>query len=265
MADQPVVLVTGASSGIGQATAALFAQNGYQVFGTSRSAHNAEASSFQMLSLDVIQPDSVSACVTQVIQQAGRIDVLVNNAGLAQLSMIEETESADYLPVYETNLFGMLRVTQAVLPHMRVQKQGHIIGVGSLGSRIALPGTGHYAATKAAMVSLYGAMRYEIAPFNVKVSIVEPGRFASRMSAQALRPEGLEVYNKQRQKLFQLDAEMEVKAPSPDAVAAKILRIARTKNPRLRYLVGQDAFMINLLHKALPYSIFERIVRRMVA
>lgn len=259
MSDKPVVLVTGASSGIGKLTAELFTQNGYQVFGTSRTPGESS-----MLKLDVTQPESISACVEHVIQQAGRIDVLVNNAGLAHISMIEETHAEAFMPVYETNLFGMVRMTQAVLPYMRVQKSGHIIGVGSLGARVALPGTGHYAATKSALVSIYGALRYEVKPFNIKVAVVEPGRFASEMSAHAIKTQqAVDVYDSLRNKMLSMDLELEAKAPQPHAVAAKILKIARTKNPRFRYLAGNDAYVVNLIHNLLPYNMFERIVQRM--
>jgi NADP-dependent 3-hydroxy acid dehydrogenase YdfG len=149
MTNEKVALVTGASSGFGKLTATMLAESGYRVFGTSRKEHS--ASSVSMLRMDVKSDESVESCIKQLLDQTGRIDLLINNAGQIHASMIEETSLEQAQDVFDTNLWGVVRVTNAVLPTMRQQRSGHIINMSSLGGLIGAPGQGYYCASKFAL------------------------------------------------------------------------------------------------------------------
>src|SRR5262245_42134787 len=176
MDDQKVVLITGASSGVGQSTARLLSQSGYRVFGTSRNPAAAKAiPDVQMFALDVRSDASVSACVTAVANQAGRIDVLVNNADYEMAGALEETSLEETKAQFETNFFGVVRIVQAVLPSMRRQKEGRIINVSSLSGVSSIPFMGIYSASKFALEGYTEALRMELRPFNIHVSLTEAG------------------------------------------------------------------------------------------
>src|SRR5258708_2857010 len=173
MGSNQVALVTGASSGIGQATAELLAANGFTVFGTSRTPEKL-ARSFKWLPLDVHSDASVEAAIQALLEQAGRIDVLVNNAGYSQVGAIEESSIADIQAQLDTNLLGVLRMIKAVLPVMRQQGSGRIINVSSVVGHVAPPYVGVYSASKFALEGLSEALREEVRPFGVEVSLIEP-------------------------------------------------------------------------------------------
>ena len=168
-----VALVTGASSGIGQATAELLAAHGFTVFGTSRTPIQ-DKRSYTWLPLDVRSDDSVQAAVQSLLAQAGRIDVLVNNAGYVQFGAIEESSVADAQAQFDTNLFGVIRMVKAVLPVMRQQGSGRIINISSIVGHIAAPYGGLYAASKFALEGLSESLSAEVRQFGVSVSLVEP-------------------------------------------------------------------------------------------
>src|SRR5262247_2800608 len=176
MSDQKVVLITGASSGVGQSTARLLSQKGYKVFGTSRNPAGAEAiPAVEMLALDVRSDASVSACVTAVVNQAGQVDVLVNNAAYELAGALEETSLEEARAQFETNFFGVVRMVNAVLPMMRQQKGGHIINVSSLSGMSPIPFLGFYSACKFALEGYTEDLRHEVKPLNIQVSLTEPG------------------------------------------------------------------------------------------
>ena len=176
MSNQKVVLITGASSGVGQSTARLLSQKGYKVFGTSRNPASAEAiPAVEMLALDVRSDDSVAACVKAVTNEAGRIDVLVNNAAYELAGALEETSMDEAKTQFETNFFGVIRMVKAVLPSMRQQKQGQIINVSSLSGVSSIPFMGIYSASKFALEGYTEALRLEVNPFNIHVSLTEAG------------------------------------------------------------------------------------------
>src|SRR6266480_6379391 len=169
------VLVTGASSGIGQSTARLLAERGFTVFGTARKPDPKKRESFTMLALDVRSDDSVRACVEQVVAQAGRLDVLVNNAGYAMMGAAEETSVEEARAQFETNFFGIVRMVNAVLPGMRAAGRGKIINISSLAGNTAIPYSAFYSASKFAVEGYSESLWYEVRPFGVSVSLVEPG------------------------------------------------------------------------------------------
>src|SRR5215472_8355309 len=259
MASVKVALVTGASSGIGHATAELLAASGFTVFGTSR-APSQTTHSYTWLPLDVRSYASVEAAIQSLLEQAGRIDVLVNNAGYAHIGAIEESSIADVQAQLDTNLFGVIRMIKAVLPVMRRQGSGCIINVSSVVGHVAPPYVGLYATSKFALEGLSEALREEVRPFGVEVAMVEPSFVKTRI--ETLQPGNpLAVYTSARQAAIQtLSASVEG-GMEPHAVAQVILRAATTR-PRLRYLVGRDAKVLVLLKRLLPGTLFERLSRR---
>jgi NAD(P)-dependent dehydrogenase (short-subunit alcohol dehydrogenase family) len=259
MGSNQVALVTGASSGIGQATAELLAASGFTVFGTSR-APNQVARSYRLISLDVRSDASVEAAVQSLLEQVGRIDVLVNNAGYAQVGAIEESSIAEVQAQFDTNLFGVIRMIKAVLPVMRRQGSGRIINVSSVVGHVAPPYAGVYATSKFALEGLSEALREEVRPFGVDVSLVEPAFVKTPLvSPQPTSP--ITAYNPGRQAALQGLSRSVESGMDPGAVAQAILRAATTR-PRLRYLVGRDAKVLILIKRLLPDPLFERVRRR---
>lgn len=262
MTARDVALVTGASSGIGRAIAARLAGDGCLVFGTSRNPAKATAlPGVTLLPLDVTDDASVSALVRTVLEQAGRIDVLVNNAGVAVVGAVEEVPLSLAHQQFETNYFGVLRMIQAVLPAMRSQGAGHIINVGSVAGHVAMPFAGQYTATKFALEGLSEALRHEVAAFGIKVALVEPGFFKTELIGVATAPsETLGAYDTARTRVHARIRAIEDAAPPPAAVADLVLRLARNPDPPLRNLVGKEKIFV-LLKRLLPYSRFEPSTR----
>src|SRR5581483_6816441 len=170
-----VVLITGAASGIGQATAELLMAQGYRVFGTSRAPKRHGGSTFPLLEMDVHSDESVLSGVQYVLAQEGRIDVLLNNAGTGLAGACEETRLSEARTVFETNFFGVMRVTNAILPIMRKLRSGKIITMSSAGGFAGMPFRALYVASKFALEGYMESLRYEMRPFGISVSLVEPG------------------------------------------------------------------------------------------
>ena len=259
MGSQHVALITGASSGIGQATAELLASNGFTVFGTSRSSGKL-AGSYKWLSMDVRSDASVEAAVQSLLERAGRIDVLVNNAGYAQVGAIEETSITDAQAQFDTNLLGVIRLIKAVLPVMRRQGSGRIINVSSVVGQVAPPYMGMYATSKFALEGLSEALRDEVRPFGVDVSLVEPSYVKTSIVSQP-PAHPIAAYTPARQAALQLLSSNVESGMDPRMVAQAILRAATTQ-PRLRNLVGRDIKLLILLKRLLPEPMFERLRRR---
>ncbi|HEX7374985.1 MAG TPA: SDR family oxidoreductase [Steroidobacteraceae bacterium] len=179
-----VVLVTGVSSGFGHAIAAMLQQRGHRVFGTTRhSAGEAPPSGVSLVTMDVDSDASVADGVANVLQQAGRIDVLINNAGWGYAGAIEDTTVEECRSQLETNFFGVHRTCRAVLPHMRRQGAGRIVNMSSLGGRVSIPFQAMYCASKFAVEAYTEALRMETRPFGIQVAMIEPGDFATRFTA----------------------------------------------------------------------------------
>jgi len=263
MSNQKVVLITGASSGVGQSTARLLSQNGYKVFGTSRNPASAEAiPTVEMLALDVQSDDSVAACVKTVANEAGRIDVLVNNAAYELAGALEEISIDEAKAQFETNFFGVVRMVKAVLPPMRQQKQGQIINISSLAGVSSIPFMGIYSASKFALEGYTKALRQEVSPFNIHVSLAEPGFLKTpMMNKRQVSTAQHKEYEPWRQRAFNAIRDHEHKAPGPELVAQTILRILASKTPRLRYVIGSQAKVLTWLQWFLPEGAYERGVR----
>jgi NAD(P)-dependent dehydrogenase (short-subunit alcohol dehydrogenase family) len=174
-----VILITGASSGFGSRIANALASKGYRVFGTARIPRTTASDAFTTLTLDVTKNDSVTACIAEVIRAAGRIDAVINNAGIGIAGALEDTTPEEAQSQFDTNFFGLHRVCRAALPHLRAQRAGTIINMSSLAGRISLPFQGFYSATKFAIEAYTEALRMEVRPFGISVSMIEPGDFAT--------------------------------------------------------------------------------------
>jgi NAD(P)-dependent dehydrogenase (short-subunit alcohol dehydrogenase family) len=255
------VLITGASSGIGRVTAQLFAREGFRVFGTSRQQHPDE-DGIEMLVADVCSDNSVEHCVAEVRARTDRIDVLVNNAGVWQVGIAEETSLKDAHEVLETNFFGVVRMIKAVLPRMRSQRQGRIINVGSLAAWVGEPGEAFYAASKHALAGYTEALRHEVWPLGIHVSLVEPGAYKTSILQGAFLTEGtIADYDAVRQTVYRTLRSALQQGGDPDKIAHLLLKVARSPSPRLRYEAGREAFL-PYLKVLLPQRLFDILLRR---
>jgi NAD(P)-dependent dehydrogenase (short-subunit alcohol dehydrogenase family) len=260
-----VVLVTGASSGFGNAISKKLAATGYRVFGTSRAPRTSTVDGFTSLTLDVTQEASVTACVAGVIRDAGRIDAVINNAGMGIAGAIEDTSAAEAQAQFETNFFGMHRVCRAVLPHLRAQGAGHIINMSSLAGRIALPFQGFYSATKFAIEAYTEALRMEVRPFGIVVSMVEPGDFATSFTAnRSITDESVAAspyYESFSRAIANIRRDEQANHDLSPVIEA-VQTILRSGHPALRYPRAnalQRAF--NAVRPFLPQAVSEFIIR----
>jgi len=260
--DKRVALVTGASSGFGKATASLLAARGFRVFGTSRTPRADRDDGFEMLELDVDSDLSVDRCVKTVLERAGTVEVLVNNAGLVLSGSIEETTTEEAKAHFDTNFFGAVRMTRAVLPSMRERRRGCIVNIGSLAGTFPVPFEGYYAAAKAALRTYTQALRLEVARFNIHVSIVEPGFFKTNIgAARKVAAKPLDAYASARERVDRRLEEHMEKGADPRKVAKRILGIVEDPKPRLRYPVGKERRYL-VLAKITPAAQFEAGLRR---
>ncbi|MGC8673377.1 MAG: SDR family NAD(P)-dependent oxidoreductase [Thermoplasmata archaeon] len=260
------VLITGVSTGIGRATASLLASNGFRVFGSSRRPPEGKTE-FEWIPLDVTSNQSVKSCVSEVLGRAGEIDVLINNAGSAVIGAEEEISIKNAEKVFETNFFGLVRMTNAVLPSMRKNRKGLIINIGSMAAWIPLPFHGFQDASKAAVISYSEALRIELKPFGIKVVTVNPGMVATH-SEEELYKEGIIVegrikdYAPYEKKWLSAYIEGQVRmGEKPEAVANVILKILCMKNPAPQYFVGPEKRAL-WATKFLPSSVIESFVVR---
>jgi NAD(P)-dependent dehydrogenase (short-subunit alcohol dehydrogenase family) len=232
-----VALVTGASSGIGEATAARLAAAGYAVYGTSRRGAATGQRGFEMLALDVTSDASVQAVVSEVLRRAGRIDLLVNNAGFGVgLAGDEETSLAQAKAIFDTNFFGTVRMTRAVIPHMRRQGAGRVINIGSVLGYVPGPYMAIYSASKHALEGYSESLDHELRARGVRVVVIEPGVTKTAFDANVLEPVSkLDEYRDVRAALNKRYEEMLAAEDTPEAVAEVVLRAAKAARPRLRY------------------------------
>lgn len=246
----PTTLVTGCSSGIGYATALHLAQNGHDIYAAMRDVSKGEslqeAASEQGISITPLQLDvndgaSVAVAVATVLRRTGRIDALVNNAGIGRSGPVEETPLQAYSEVMETNFFGALRCIHAVLPHMRRRRSGCIVNVSSIAGRVALPSHSAYDASKWALEALSECLAQEVRAFGIRVVIIEPGHIWTAMwEKRRPQPEKTAYPDARRRMLAIMDGGMPYSSPA-EIVAEQIDRAITTDRPRLRYLVGAGA------------------------
>jgi len=264
MSDERVVLITGASSGVGQSAARLLAQRGYNVFGSSRNPTAAIGiPGVEFVSLDVRADDSVRACVEAVATRSGRIDVLINNAGYELAGALEELSMDEVRTQFETNFFGIVRMVNAVLPLMRRRRNGRIINVSSLTGLTAAPFLGIYSASKFALEGYTEALRHEVRPFNIHVSMTEAGFLrTSMMNHRQVAARRMTEYEPWRERALKAIRAHEEKSSGPEPVAEALLDIITSDTPQLRYLIGRQAKSVARLRRFLPAAMFEQGVRR---
>jgi NAD(P)-dependent dehydrogenase (short-subunit alcohol dehydrogenase family) len=262
--DSKVALVTGASSGIGEATAERLAEGGYRVFGTSRRAAPAGERAFEMLTLDVTHDQSVEAVVREVIRRSGRIDVLVNNAGFgvapagAEESSIEQAQS-----IFDTNFFGIVRMTRAVVPQMRRQGRGRIINIGSVLGFLPMPYGALYAATKHAIEGYSESLDHELRTWGIRVSVIEPAYTKTPFDANFLEPDAvLDEYRAVREAVNKRVKEVMATADQPRVVAEVVLRAASAAHPKVRYTAGGLAGRLRFLRTYMPASMVDAGIRK---
>jgi NAD(P)-dependent dehydrogenase (short-subunit alcohol dehydrogenase family) len=271
----PVVLVTGCSSGFGLLTALHFARSGDTVVATMRDTAKAgelerprdqEGLPLDVASLDVTDDASVAAAVGRVLDEHGRVDVLVNNAGVGIDGAVEDVTDAEVKAVFETNVFGVLRVLRAVLPAMRAQGGGAVVNVSSLAGRVSPPFGGIYSASKFALEAISESLHYELGPFGIRVAIVEPGGFPTAFDANrhvAGRIDG-SPYAEVRARWETAYARLPGRdgpPADPQDVAVAIRKAAYGEGPALRRLVGDDAVLIGGMRNELDDAEFERTIR----
>ena len=262
--DTKVALVTGASSGIGEATAERLARAGYKVYGTSRRSAPSRQRSFEMLSLDVTSDPSVEAVVSEALRREGRIDLLVNNAGFGVAPAGAEESSMDQVrAIFDTNFFGIVRMTRAVVPHMRRQGSGRIINIGSVLGFLPMPYGALYAATKHAVEGYSESLDHELRTRGIRVSVIEPAYTKTQFDANFVQPDArLDEYREIRASLGDTLNKVMATADEPAVVAEVVLKAATAERPKLRYTAGAVAGRLRLLRRFAPAGILDAGIRK---
>jgi len=258
-----VVLVTGASSGIGEAIATFLQEKGYRVFGTSRNPKNHQNYSFELIALDVLKVDTIKSAVDVIIQKEGRLDVLVNNAGMGITGPIEDTPTDEMRAVFNTNFFGAIDVMKAVLPQMRAQKSGIVINVTSIAGYMGLPFRGVYSASKGALELITEATSMEVKSFGIDVVTIAPGDFATNIATGRYHTpvfESSAYKEKYQENLDLMDVHVD-QGMHPVEMAKAVCKIINKKKPKIHYKVGDfmQKFSI-VLKRILPDRIYEKLL-----
>lgn len=259
-----VVLITGISSGFGKITASLLAEKGHTVYGTIRKSADTDPR-IGILQMDLTHTGSITKAVEKVIEKEGRIDVLINNAGMHSGGPVE-TMPAEILKLQmDTNFTGLVYLTQAVLPIMRKQGNGTIINFGSIGGLMGLPFQSFYSAAKFAIEGFSEALRMEVAPFNIHVVVINPGDFQTSNSANRrgfLAPTGEDdPYREQFEKSLSIIENDEMKGQAPEKLAKKLVKIVESKNPKQRYIIASlEQKLAVVLKTVLPDKLFMKIL-----
>ena len=274
-----VAIVTGSSSGIGYAASLLLARNGFHTCATMRNIEksadiqeivNKERLPLQVIQLDVNDDVSIRNSIKMVERENERIDVLVNNAGYGLVGAFEDLSVEEIKSQFETNFFGVIRLTQQVLPIMRKQKSGTIVNVSSGAGRIGFPGMSAYVSSKFALEGLSESMSYELEPFGIKVVIIEPGvirtnfKKNSVMSKKSLDNSSISPYSSMIQKIDSSISSIVEHATLPEEVAKAILHAITSNNPELRYLVGNDIIMMAETKKSMSDEDFRKMMMQTI-
>ncbi len=260
-----IILITGASSGIGKAIGEFLHQNGCTVYGTSRNPERVVNSVFPLIALDVRDSESIAIAVAKVISISGRIDVLINNAGVGITGPLEEIPAAEIKNNFETNFFGPIEVMKAVLPQMREQKSGLIINITSIAGYMGLPYRSVYSASKGALSLITEALRMEVKPFGIQITDVAPGDFATNIASGRYHapvvsdsPYEFSYGNTLKEMNEHVDA-----GSNPDEMAEAVFKIINTPDPNVHYKVG--AFMQKfsiVLKRILPDKVYESLLMK---
>jgi NAD(P)-dependent dehydrogenase (short-subunit alcohol dehydrogenase family) len=258
-----VIFITGASSGIGNVCSTHLQKLGHTVYGGSRTMDTAGANGFKAVRLDVRNDASVDDCVGEIFRREGRLDVVINCAGIGIAGAIEDTRVEEAQAQFETNFFGVHRVCRAVLPIMRSQKSGLVVNISSLAGLLAIPFQAFYTASKFALEGFTEALRMEVLPFGIRVVLIEPGDFKTQFPANRSKTAGSlsnAVYQQPLQRSLGVMEKEERNAREPLPVAKLVARIIENPSPRLRYTIGPFAERLSPKLKAvLPYRIYEKL------
>ena len=258
-----VALVTGASSGIGHATAKTLQNAGFRVFGTSRRPATERSDGETMLTCDVTSDESVAKVVDRVLAEAGRIDLLVNNAGIGLLGAAEESSTAQAQALFDVNVFGVLRMTSAVLPAMRRQGSGRIINLSSVLGLIPAPYSAVYASTKHAIEGYSESLDHELRSLGIRVVLVEPAYTRTSFGENLIRPDQLlDVYDSARAGMNVILRKAMTTGDAPEIVAKTILEAATASFPRRRYAAGKMARQVSFLRRFVPEFAFDKSLRK---
>ncbi|WP_034045186.1 SDR family oxidoreductase [Wocania ichthyoenteri] len=258
-----VVLITGGSSGIGKSVGEFLTQKGFTVYGTSRNPENYKNSKFSILQLDVKKNETIKKTVSEIIEAEGKLDVLINNAGAGITGPIEEIPDSEIKANFDTNFFGPINVIKAVLPQMRKQQSGLIINITSIAGYMGLPYRGVYSASKGALELLTEAFRMELKEFNISMTNVAPGDFATNIAAGRYHAPLIDdsPYKKPYGDTLKLMDEHVDSGSNPNLMAEAIYKIINTKNPKVHYKVGEfmQKFSI-VLKRILPDKVYEKLL-----
>jgi len=263
LSNQKVVLITGASSGIGKSIAIFLSEKGYTVYGTSRNPTKENSLPFQLISLDVLKKETIDIAIQQIIKKEGKIDVLINNAGMGITGQIEDTPTDEMKRVFDTNFFGAIEMMKAVLPSMRNQKSGLIINVTSIAGYMGLPFRGVYSATKGALELISEATNMEVQQFGINIVNVAPGDFATNIAAGRYHTPVFENsgYKKSYQENLDLMNSHVSSGMNPQEMAEQVYKIINNPTPKIHYKVGtfMEKFSI-VLKRILPDKVYQKLL-----
>jgi NAD(P)-dependent dehydrogenase (short-subunit alcohol dehydrogenase family) len=256
------ILITGTSSGIGRAAALHFAEKGWNVAATMRDPRKADSvlkhPRISLFALDVTNTGSIAQAITDTLNRYNKIDVLLNNAGYGLFGPIEAIDSQQVQQQFATNLFGVIEVTQQILPVMRRAGEGVIINVSSIVGRLALPYASPYVATKFAVEGLSESLRYELAPFHIRVKMVEPGSISTEFGTGSMQMAVSDPYRVSMNKFLGVFAKSNATGSKPEEVAKVIYRAANDSSNRLRYLAKPGPFY--WMHRILPDAVWRQLL-----
>ncbi|MBW4579526.1 MAG: SDR family oxidoreductase [Tildeniella nuda ZEHNDER 1965/U140] len=256
------ILITGASSGIGEVTAKYFSQKGWNVAATMRSPHKAgdwaKAPNVMVSYLDVTKEDTIAAAIQETVDRFGAINVLVNNAGYGLNGPLEGISTQQLAQQFQTNVLGLAAVIQHVLPTMRGQKDGTIINISSIGGRIAFPLSSAYHATKFAVEGLSESLRFELKPHNIRVKLIEPGGIKTDFMTRSLQWATHTAYEPGVSNMIEMTANLNNNLPGPEGVAAVIYQAAIDRTDKLRYTAQPGPYL--LMKQLLPDSLWRTVV-----
>ncbi|MCC5859069.1 MAG: SDR family oxidoreductase [Ectothiorhodospiraceae bacterium] len=269
-----VVLISGASSGIGKTCAAYLHGKGHRVYGTSRHATDPEEAvgqrtgdrpeAYPVLRMDVRSDQSVQQALETIVEREGRIDVVVNNAGYGLAGPVEETPASEARDQLDTNFMGVARVCRAAIPLMRAQGGGHIVNMSSMAGVLGVPFQGFYSASKFAVEGMTQALRQEVRPFGIRVALIRPGDFRSGFTAhrRKVQPGDESPYRRQFDTALDITEKDELRGPSPERIAHLLEQIMNDPSPRFCYTTGSASqrFLIGT-RRVIPFSLFERLVQ----
>ena len=261
--DRGVALVTGASTGIGRATAEALRDAGYRVFGTSRKPVPQRLDGITMLTSDVTSDASVAKLVDDILAEAGRIDLLVNNAGVGMFGGAEESSVAQVQALFDVNVFGVIRMINAVLPSMRRRGEGRIINMGSILGVVPAPYSAHYSAAKHAIEGYSESLDHEVRAFNIRVSVIEPAFVRTVFDQNGIEPDSvLKEYDLARAGVDALLRDVMPTADLPEVVAKVVVKAATDARPQRRYTAGKAARQVSMLRRFAPAEMFDKSLRK---